>query len=78
MRRKRSSAALLALLAVLFGIAGLGHTAHAEPARPRAPVATGLHISDGRLLEGNGNDFVMRGVNHAHTWYPGETRSLAD
>ncbi|MFG3321003.1 cellulase family glycosylhydrolase [Streptomyces sp. NPDC048171] len=40
--------------------------------------ATGLHISDGRLLEGNGNDFVMRGVNHAHTWYPGETQSLAD
>ncbi|MEU0112301.1 cellulase family glycosylhydrolase [Streptomyces bobili] len=44
---------------------------------PRA-LATGLHISDGRLLEGNGNDFVMRGVNHAHTWYPGETQSLAD
>ncbi|MGW8747442.1 cellulase family glycosylhydrolase [Streptomyces sp. NPDC055794] len=40
--------------------------------------ATGLHVSDGRLLEGNGNDFVMRGVNHAHTWYPGETQSLAD
>ncbi|MEE1761233.1 MULTISPECIES: cellulase family glycosylhydrolase [unclassified Streptomyces] len=40
--------------------------------------ATGLHISDGRLLESNGNDFVMRGVNHAHTWYPGETQSLAD
>jgi mannan endo-1,4-beta-mannosidase len=49
--------------------------AHAEPPRARA---TGLHISDGRLLEGNGNDFVMRGVNHAHTWYPGETQSLAD
>ncbi|ULR55875.1 cellulase family glycosylhydrolase [Streptomyces deccanensis] len=40
--------------------------------------AIGLHISDGRLLEANGNDFVMRGVNHAHTWYPGETQSLAD
>ncbi|MBI0293867.1 cellulase family glycosylhydrolase [Streptomyces sp. PRKS01-29] len=78
MRRKRSLAALLALLVSLFGIAGLGRTAHAAPARPQAPVATGLHISDGRLLEGNGNDFVMRGVNHAHTWFPGETRSLAD
>jgi mannan endo-1,4-beta-mannosidase len=40
--------------------------------------ATGLHISNGRLLEGNGNDFIMRGVNHAHTWYPNETQSLAD
>ncbi|WP_044582373.1 cellulase family glycosylhydrolase [Streptomyces iranensis] len=78
MRRKRSLAALLALLVSLFGIAGLGRTAHAEPARRQAPVAAGLHIGDGRLLEGNGNEFVMRGVNHAHTWYPGETRSLAD
>ncbi len=29
-------------------------------------------------MEGNGNDFIMRGVNHAHTWYPNETQSLAD
>lgn len=84
MRRKRSLAALLALLVGLFGMTGLVRTAHAEPARsaapsaPSAPLAQGLHISDGRLLEANGNDFVMRGVNHAHTWYPGETQSLAD
>ncbi|MFH8241143.1 cellulase family glycosylhydrolase [Streptomyces sp. NPDC018321] len=45
---------------------------------PGARAAAGLHISGGRLLEANGNDFVMRGVNHAHTWYPGETQSLAD
>ncbi|MER7787127.1 cellulase family glycosylhydrolase [Streptomyces sp. NPDC097640] len=75
MRRKRNLAVLLAVLAGLLGIVGLGQTAHAES---RARLATGLHISDGRLLEGNGNDFVMRGVNHAHTWYPGETQSLAD
>ncbi|MDN0196552.1 cellulase family glycosylhydrolase [Streptomyces sp. S.PNR 29] len=47
-------------------------------ATPAQAAATGLHIQNGRLLEGNGNDFVMRGVNHAHTWYPGETQSLAD
>jgi mannan endo-1,4-beta-mannosidase len=47
-------------------------------AQPPSTLATGLHISNGRLLEGNGNDFVMRGVNHAHTWYPGQTQSLAD
>lgn len=64
------------LLALLVGLLALGTVpAHAEPPGARA---TGLHISDGRLLEGNGNDFVMRGVNHAHTWYPGETQSLAD
>ncbi|KUO05144.1 cellulase family glycosylhydrolase [Streptomyces caeruleatus] len=47
-------------------------------ATPAQAAATGLHIQNGRLLEASGNDFVMRGVNHAHTWYPGETQSLAD
>ncbi|MGY0056351.1 cellulase family glycosylhydrolase [Streptomyces sp. LZ34] len=80
MRRKSSLAVLLAVLAGLLGIVGLGPAAQAaaQAAESRAPLATGLHISDGRLLEGNGNDFIMRGVNHAHTWYPGETQSLAD
>ncbi|MFF3389837.1 cellulase family glycosylhydrolase [Streptomyces sp. NPDC002669] len=43
-----------------------------------AEAATGLRVTDGRLYEANGNEFVMRGVNHAHVWYPGETGSLAD
>ncbi|MFI6119434.1 cellulase family glycosylhydrolase [Streptomyces sp. NPDC051064] len=72
---------LLKGLAALLGIVLLGAlgpaAAQAAPAQAEA-AATGLHISNGRLLEGNGNDFVMRGVNHAHTWYPGETQSLAD
>ncbi|GGP77262.1 glycoside hydrolase family 5 protein [Saccharothrix coeruleofusca] len=38
-----------------------------------ASAATGFSISGGRLLDANGNDFVMRGVNHAHTWYTGRT-----
>ncbi|MFB7928081.1 cellulase family glycosylhydrolase [Streptomyces sp. NPDC056039] len=45
---------------------------------PAQAAATGLRIENGRLVEASGNDFVMRGVNHAHTWYPGETQSLAD
>ena len=77
--RKSPVTALLTALATLLGIIVLGAvgpaTAHAQSA---GELATGLHISDGRLLEGNGNDFIMRGVNHAHTWYPGETQSLAD
>ncbi|MFF5899132.1 cellulase family glycosylhydrolase [Streptomyces argenteolus] len=43
-----------------------------------AQAATGLRVTDGRLYEANGNEFVMRGVNHAHVWYPGETGSIAD
>ncbi|MBA2813103.1 cellulase family glycosylhydrolase [Streptomyces sp. KM273126] len=60
-------AALLSLLVPLLSFA-----------TPAQAAATGLHITNGRLVEGNGNDFVMRGVNHAHTWYPNQTQSLAD
>jgi mannan endo-1,4-beta-mannosidase len=79
--RKRPLPTLLARLAVLLGLLALGvlapATAQARPAGDLA--ATGLHISGGRLLEANGNDFVMRGVNHAHTWYANRTQqSLAD
>ncbi|GAA3458304.1 cellulase family glycosylhydrolase [Saccharothrix longispora] len=38
-----------------------------------AQAATGFTVSNGRLLDANGNDFVMRGVNHAHTWYTSST-----
>ncbi|MEG8274898.1 cellulase family glycosylhydrolase [Streptomyces sp. AHA2] len=47
----------------------------ASPAQAAAP--TGFHVRDGRLLEAGGNDFVMRGVNHAHTWYPDRIGALA-
>ncbi|KAA0941345.1 cellulase family glycosylhydrolase [Streptomyces apricus] len=85
MRRTRSTTrknhvrAALAGLAAFLGLVVLGALVPTA-AHARAPeaLATGLHIEDGRLVEGNGNDFVMRGVNHAHTWYPGETQSLAD
>ncbi|MEI7030432.1 cellulase family glycosylhydrolase [Streptomyces pratensis] len=77
--------ALLAALAALLGLVGVLGPASAqarerggEPGRTADAAAAGLHIGDGRLLEGNGNDFIMRGVNHAHTWYPGQTQSLAD
>ncbi|MEU1555903.1 cellulase family glycosylhydrolase [Streptomyces scabiei] len=79
-QRRNPLGTLLAGLAGLIGLALLGVLAPAVALAQSAPDAraTGLHISDGRLVEGNGNDFVMRGVNHAHTWYPGETQSLAD
>ncbi|WP_327715031.1 cellulase family glycosylhydrolase [Streptomyces sp. NBC_00490] len=84
MRRTRSTTrkSLLArLVTVLLGLVVVGALCPAvalAQAEPPGTQATGLHISNGRLLEGNGNDFVMRGVNHAHTWYPNETQSLAD
>ncbi|MFI6703566.1 cellulase family glycosylhydrolase [Streptomyces sp. NPDC050509] len=67
---RTSTATLLGLLLSVLSLLALCLAATPAQAAVRA---TGLHISDGRLLEGNGNDFVMRGVNHAHTWFPSRT-----
>lgn len=29
----------------------------------------GFQVQGTKLLDGNGNSFVMKGLNHAHTWY---------
>jgi len=77
--RKSPVTVLLTALATLLGMVALVAVAPTPAqAEPLGTRATGLHISNGRLLEANGNDFVMRGVNHAHTWYPNQTQSLAD
>ncbi|WP_430377452.1 cellulase family glycosylhydrolase [Streptomyces sp. B1-3] len=82
MRETRTSPlrTLLAGLAALIGlmVPGALCPGTAQAAVEPGAQATGLHISNGRLVEGNGNDFVMRGVNHAHTWYPDKLGSLAD
>ncbi len=39
----------------------------------------GFSVSGTQLLDGNGSAFIMRGVNHAHTWYSTRTtKALAD
>jgi mannan endo-1,4-beta-mannosidase len=43
-----------------------------------AQAATGIRVSNGRLVEGNGNALVLRGINHAHTWYKTQTTSFAN
>lgn len=42
------------------------------------PAYAGFYIENGTLLDANGNAFVMRGVNHAHTWYQNNTGSIGD
>ncbi|MFF3314255.1 cellulase family glycosylhydrolase [Streptomyces sp. NPDC003035] len=81
MNKTARSTWLTALGAAIAGIAGLllpvlGPVGEAE-AETEA-VATGIRVSNGRVYEANGNEFVMRGVNHAHTWYPERTGSIAD
>ncbi|UMP05582.1 cellulase family glycosylhydrolase [Amycolatopsis sp. EV170708-02-1] len=60
----------LAVVAALIAVVCPPVSAAAAPA--------GFHVSGGRLYESNGAEFVMRGVNHAHTWYPQRTGALAD
>ncbi|MFB9202385.1 cellulase family glycosylhydrolase [Nonomuraea spiralis] len=43
-----------------------------------ARAATGIHVSGTKILEGNGQEFVMRGTSHAHTWFPTRTKAFAD
>ncbi|MEE1942898.1 cellulase family glycosylhydrolase [Streptomyces sp. TRM 70361] len=42
-----------------------------------AAAATGIRVSGGRVVEANGNGFVMRGVNHPHAWYTGRTDAFS-
>ncbi|MEU3556963.1 cellulase family glycosylhydrolase [Streptomyces fragilis] len=71
---------MIATLATLLGLLALGAAPAraAEPAQAEAAAPAGLRVTDGRVVESNGNAFVMRGVNHAHTWYQSQTQSFAD
>ncbi|MEV1016056.1 cellulase family glycosylhydrolase [Micromonospora sp. NPDC049801] len=67
--KTRLSAVGAALLALLLAVLAFGQPAHA---------AAGFSVAGGKLYDANGAEFVMRGVNHAHTWYPQQTNSFAD
>ncbi|GLH96475.1 cellulase family glycosylhydrolase [Phytohabitans aurantiacus] len=43
-----------------------------------ADAAVGLRVSNGRIVEANGNNFVIRGVSHHHVWAPTQTSSFAN
>ena len=30
---------------------------------------TGFKVSGTKLLDANGNEFIMRGINHPHSWF---------
>ena len=38
----------------------------------------GMYVSSGRPFYANGKELIMRGINHAHTWYRDETSSFAN
>ncbi|GAB3124216.1 cellulase family glycosylhydrolase [Streptomyces calidiresistens] len=71
-RATKISTALGGAAAVLLGMVVAAPLSASAQSSPRA----GLHVADGRILEANGNDFVMRGVNHPHSWYTQHTAAF--
>ena len=67
---------LVLVLAVFSTLALIGPFAPKDARAQSTP--RGFQIIDGRLIDGYGNDFIMRGVNHPHAWFESETGSLAD
>lgn len=43
-----------------------------------ASAAVGLHVVGRNIVEANGQTFVMRGINHEHTWFTNQTSSFAN
>lgn len=45
--------------------------ASADSANSNAPATAdaGFKVDGAKLLDAKGNEFIMRGINHAHTWY---------
>src|ERR671915_1463086 len=67
--KKRLAVVAAAVLALLATTLIYVQSAHA---------ATGIRVSGGRIVEANGNEFLMRGVSHAHTWYASQSSSFAN
>lgn len=61
-----------------IGVAVLAFAASVLVAVSPAEAAVGLRISGTDIVEANGQKFVMRGVNHPHVWYTGQTSSFAN
>ncbi|MEE6258934.1 cellulase family glycosylhydrolase [Plantactinospora sonchi] len=71
--KKRVSVVAAALFALIVAVVAALVVVSA-PAR----AAAGFTVSGGRLLDANGNQFIMRGVSHPHAWYASQTGSFAN
>lgn len=45
---------------------------------PDAPAEGGFKVDGTKLLDAKGNEFVMRGVNHAHVWFRSQLDAALD
>lgn len=76
MEMKKIVAVFLAAVSVMSGC-GKGDkeifTSAAE--KPVEQDYKGFTVSGNKLLDANGEEFVMRGINHSHTWFKKDTKT---
>jgi mannan endo-1,4-beta-mannosidase len=65
-------------LLTLLGVAVLAVAASTLVSVRPADAAVGLHLSGTDIVEANGQQFTMVGVNHPHVWFTNQTSSFAD
>ncbi|MEV6205656.1 cellulase family glycosylhydrolase [Kitasatospora sp. NPDC051914] len=61
------------LAGAAVGLAAVAASLFVAVPAGRAAAVPGFHVSNGRLQDAADQDVVLRGINHAHTWYPGRT-----
>jgi mannan endo-1,4-beta-mannosidase len=64
---KRGLATLLAMIT----------TANVLLTRSAQPAPHGIRVRDGQLVDGTGGELVLRGINHAFTWFSKQNGSFA-
>lgn len=64
--------ALSLLTAAVMALASCGSDSKkADATSAEGTKGSGFRVDGSKLIDANGNEFVMRGVNHAHCWYRG-------
>lgn len=63
-------------LFTLLAATAIGLGALLAPSAASA-ATTGFTVSNGKIYDANGTEFIPQGINHAHAWYPSQTGSIA-
>ncbi|MEV8510730.1 cellulase family glycosylhydrolase [Dactylosporangium sp. NPDC051484] len=75
MRMRTAAGTSLIAIAVVVSIILVGHLHYSRHLHHSngAPRQSGFHVENGRLYDGDDNEFVMRGVGQSHADYPART-----
>jgi mannan endo-1,4-beta-mannosidase len=60
------------LISLICVVAMLVSTFYVITSNAASPVK-GFSVSGKKLLDANGNEFIMKGINHSHTWYKNDS-----